>query len=176
MNQPKSLWRHGGFVRLWVGQTISIFGSQIGGGALRFTAILLLAATPWQLSFLSVAALLPTLLLGLLAGVWADRLRKRPLLVAADVSRALILLVVPLTFVAGMLRIEVLYVVAALVGVFTMLFDIAHRAYLPQVVGRTQLVEANSKLGVSVVGVRLALGYGLALLLIAPLWVRGVER
>lgn len=150
MNQSKeSLWRHANFVRLWFGQTISSFGSQIGGGALRFTAILLLAATPWQLSFLSIAALLPTLLLGLLAGVWIDRLRKRPLLVAADVSRALILLVVPLAFVAGMLRIEVLYVVAASTGVFAMLFDIAYRAYLPHVVGRAQLVEANSKLGVS---------------------------
>lgn len=126
-----------------------MFGSQIGGGALRFTAILLLAATPWQLSFLSIAALLPTLLFGLATGVWVDRLRKRPLLIAADVGRALLLVTVPVAFLAGVLQIELLYLVAALTGMLSMLFDIAYRAYVPYTVGREQLVEANSKLGVS---------------------------
>lgn len=150
MDQLKvSLWRHGDFMRLWVGQTISSFGSQIGGGALRFAAILLLAATPWQLSLLNIAALLPTLLLGLLAGVWVDRLRKRPLLIVADVGRAVLLLAVPVSFVAGVLRIELLYGVAAITGILSLLFDIAYRSYVPHVVGRGQLVEGNSKLGVS---------------------------
>src|SRR6266487_1282763 len=70
------LWQHPDFLKLWVGQTISQFGSHIGGGALRFTAILILGATPLQLSLLSAAQLAPMLLLGLIAGVWVDRLRR----------------------------------------------------------------------------------------------------
>ena len=143
------LWRHRDFMKLWIGQTISQFGSHIGGGALRFTAILFLGATPLQLSLLTAAQMLPTLLLGLLAGVWVDRLRRRPLLIAADIGRGVLLLSVPLAYLLGLLRIEQLYLVAALAGALAILFDVAYGAYLPAVVGRAQLVEGNSKLSAS---------------------------
>ncbi|HEX5691808.1 MAG TPA: MFS transporter [Roseiflexaceae bacterium] len=144
-----NLWRHRDFMKLWSGQTISLFGSHIGGSALRFTAILFLGATPFQLGVLTAAQMAPALLLGLLAGVWVDRLRRRPILIAADLGRGLLLLSVPLAFALGLLRIEQLYVVAALAGALTIFFDVAYGAFLPTVIGREQLVEGNSKLGAS---------------------------
>ncbi|HWQ12703.1 MAG TPA: MFS transporter, partial [Roseiflexaceae bacterium] len=143
------LWRSPDFLRLWTGQTISLLGSHIGGGALRYTAILVLGATPVQLSLLSAAALLPALLLALPAGLWLDRVLRRPVLIGADVGRALLLLSIPLAYALGALRIEQLYAVAALVGVLTILFDTAYPSYVPSVVRRDELVEANSKLSAS---------------------------
>jgi MFS family permease len=168
----RGLWRHGEFMKLWIGQTISQLGSHIGGGALRFTAILFLAATPLQLSLLTAAQMLPTLLLGLLAGVWVDRLRRRPLLIAADIGRGVLLLSVPLAYLLGLLRLEQLYLVAALVGALAILFDVAYGAYLPEVVGRAQLVEGNSKLSASGSVAEIAgppLGGALVQLISAPL-------
>jgi MFS family permease len=136
-------------MKLWSGQTISLFGSHIGDSALRFTAILILGATPFQLGLLTAARMAPALLLGLLAGVWVDRLRRRPILIAADLGRGMLLLSVPLAFVLGLLRIEQLFLVAALAGALTICFDVAYGAFLPSVVGRERLVEGNSKLGTS---------------------------
>lgn len=144
-----SLWRNPDFSRLWIGQTISLLGSQIGGGALRFAAILALGATAQQLSMLTIAALAPTLILVLPIGLWADRVRRRPLLIAADLGRALLLLSIPLAYALGILRIEYLYLVAIAAGALTLLFDVAYPSYIPSVVGRDELVEANSKLRAS---------------------------
>ena len=90
------LWRHNDFLRLWSGQTISVFGSMIGGTALDFTAILVLGATPLQLGVLNAMRLVPGLLAGLFAGAWVDRLHRRPLLIGADIGRALVLASLPL--------------------------------------------------------------------------------
>ncbi|MEN9934729.1 MAG: hypothetical protein RLZZ387_1308, partial [Chloroflexota bacterium] len=150
MRRPLAgLWRSPDFLRLWTGQTISLLGSQIGGGALRYTAILILGATPVQLGLLSAAAMLPALLLALPAGLWVDRVLRRPVLVAADIGRALLLLSIPLAYALGVLRVEQLYAVAALMGALTILFDTAYPSYVPSVVRREELVEANSKLGAS---------------------------
>src|SRR5438093_11702407 len=89
------LWRHADFLRLWTGQTFSVFGSLIGGTAMSFTAILVLHATPLELGLLSVAHLVPGFLTGLLAGAWVDRRRRRPILIAADVGRAALLATIP---------------------------------------------------------------------------------
>jgi MFS family permease len=80
------LWRHADFTRLWAGQTISAFGSMIGGTALSFTAILTLQAAPFQLGVLNAEQLVPAFLTGLIAGAWVDRLRRRPLLIGADLG------------------------------------------------------------------------------------------
>src|SRR5205085_9694418 len=89
------LWRHTDFMRLWAGQTISQFGSTVTREALPYTAILVLGASPMQMGLLGAAGAAPLLLLGLFAGVWVDRVRRRPLMIAADVGRALLLLSVP---------------------------------------------------------------------------------
>jgi MFS family permease len=143
------LWQHGDFLKLWAGQTVSLFGSHIGGGALRYTAILILGATPFQLGLLAAAQMLPMLLLGLLAGVWVDRLRRRPILIATNLARGLLLLSVPLAYLLGLLHTEQLYLVAALAGALAIFFDVAYGAFLPSVIGRDRLVEGNSKLSAS---------------------------
>ena len=89
------------------------------------------------------------MLVGLQAGVWVDRLRRRPLLIAADVLSALLLLSVPLAWFLGVLRLEQLYVVTFLTGILTVFFRVAHQSLMPSVVEREHIVEANAKLGLS---------------------------
>ncbi len=143
------LWRHGDFVRLWAGQSISQFGTLIGWSALQFTAILWLEATPVQVSVLAACQLAPAFLVGPLAGVLADRRRRRPLLIAADAGRAAALALVPLAALAGLLRMELLYGVAIATSALGVLFDVAYEAYLPSLVRPEQLVEGNAKLTAS---------------------------
>jgi Na+/melibiose symporter-like transporter len=143
------LWRNPDFMRLWSGQTISVFGSMIGGTALDFTAILFLGATPVQLGVLNAMKIVPGLLAGLFAGAWVDRLPRRPLLIGADAGRALVLSSLPLAALLGALHIAQLYVVALLVSLLSVLFDVAYQAYLPALVGRSEVLEGNSKLSAS---------------------------
>src|SRR5215212_1349405 len=143
------LWRHHDFMRLWAGQTVSQFGSTVTREALPYTAILVLGASPLQMGLLGAAGAAPLLLLGLLAGVWVDRVRRRPLMIAADMWRALLLLSVPIAYLLGWMRIEQLYLVAALTGALTVFFDVAYQSALPGLVRREHLLEGNSKLGMS---------------------------
>lgn len=143
------LRRHPDFLKLWTAKTISDFGSLVSGTALAFTAIIWLKATPTQLGLLSVANLLPKFLAGLAAGVWVDRLRRRPIMIAADLGRALLLGTIPAAALLHALRIEQLYAVIFLTGLLTLLFDIADRSYLPTLIPRDDLVEGNSKLTAS---------------------------
>lgn len=135
--------------RLWVGQTISQFGSQVGSAALALTAILVLGASPTQLGLLTALAVLPALLVGLPAGAWVDRMRRRPMMIAADIGRGLLLCSIPAAYVLGLLRIEQLYLVGFLNGVLGVFFNTAYHAALPTLVARENLVQANSKLGMS---------------------------
>ena len=143
------LWRHPDFVKLWTGQTISLIGSQVTFLALPLTAVLTLNATPAQMGFLTAAGAIPSLLVGLFAGVWVDHRRRRPILIAADMGRAALLLLIPVAALLGVLRVEYLYVVAFLVGTLGLFFEVAHHSFLPSLVGREQLVEGNSKLEIS---------------------------
>ncbi|MEK6284941.1 MAG: MFS transporter [Acidobacteriota bacterium] len=155
------LWRHGAFMRLWTGQTLSVFGSLIGSTAMGFTAILVLHATPFQLGLLSAARLAPGFLTGLIAGAWVDRLRRRPILIVADIGRAALLATIPLAAVLGHLRIEQLYIITFLVSILTIFFDVAYQSYLPSLIGRKDLIEGNSKLSASA-SVAEVSGFGLA--------------
>jgi MFS family permease len=140
------LWRNAAYLRLWSAATISTYGSLVTRTALPFTAILLLGASPAEIGVLRVAELLPGFLFGLVAGAWVDRVRRRPLMIATDLGRALLLVTIPLAALAGSLGLTHLYVAAALVSVLDVMFDVAYQSYLPQVVARHELVEANSKL------------------------------
>jgi predicted MFS family arabinose efflux permease len=143
------LWRHPDFLKLWAGETISIFGSLIGRTALPFTAILVLDAGPIEIAALSAAELAPALLLGPVIGVWVDRLRRRPLMIAADIGRFLLLATIPLAHLVDALSMGHLYVVAFFVGILTMVFDVAYLSYLPTLVKKEDLLEGNSKLAAS---------------------------
>ena len=143
------LWRHADFLRLWSGQTVSAFGSMVGGAAMSFTAILVLRATPFQLGLLNAMELAPGFLGGLVAGAWVDRLRRRPLLIGADLGRAVVLATIPLAAVLGILHIEQLYGVAILVSLLSLVFDVAYQTYLPSLVRKEDVLEGNSKLSAS---------------------------
>ena len=144
-----SLWRHADFLKFWTGQTLSGFGSRFTGLALPFVAIATLDATPAQIGVLTAASGLPWLLIGPFVGVWIDRLRRRLILIATDLGRALLLASIPLAALFDMLHIEQLYAVAFLIGVLSAWFDTAYQAYLPSLVDRARLIEGNGKLSVS---------------------------
>lgn len=143
------LWAHGEFVKLWAGQTVSQFGSQVTLLALPLTAALTLHATPAAMGFLAASETAPFLLVGLLAGVWVDRMPRRPILMLADCGRFALLLLIPVFALLGVLHIWLLCLIAFLVGILTVFFDVAYQSYLPALVGRAQLVEGNGKLEVS---------------------------
>ena len=142
------LWRHPDFMRLWLGGTVSGFGTQITFLALPLTAVLVLDATPLQMGILASAGSAPSLIFGLGVGVWVDRRKKRPIMIAPDYGRALLLLAVPIAAAFQGLRIEFLYAIALGVGMLGLLFSVASRSMLPSLVARDELVEANSKLAI----------------------------
>ena len=147
---PQSgLWRHGDFLKLWTAETLSQFGSQIGGFALPLVAIITLDVSPFAVSALFVVEFAPFLLISLPAGVWVDRLQRRPILILGDFGRFVALLTIPIAYWLDVLTIWQLYGVGFFVGVCTVFFDVAYQSYLPSLVQRTQLVEGNSKLEVS---------------------------
>jgi MFS family permease len=137
------------FVKLWAASTVSDFGSLVTRTALPFAAVLMLNATPFQMALLSAADLVAGLLVGLAAGVWVDRMRRRPVMIATDLGRAVLLVTIPIAAAVGVLRIEQLYAVEFLAGAMTMVFVVAYQAYLPTLVRREELVRANSVLTAS---------------------------
>lgn len=144
-----SVWRDRDFVRLWSAGTISIFGSLIGRTALPFVAILTLQAGAVEVAILRSLELVAVLLVGLVAGAWVDRLRRRPIMVATDLGRAILLGSIPVAAIAGVLVLGQLFVIAFLAAILTTFFDLADRAYLPTLVPADRLVSANSALTAS---------------------------
>ena len=165
------LWRDREFLKYWLASAISDVGSQITALALPLIAALTLAATPWQMGILNAATSAPIILIGLFAGVWVDRLRRRPVLIVADIGRAILLLTVPIATMLGQLSIELLCAVALLGGALSVFFDIAHLAFLPVLVERRHLVDGNAKLEVTAAGAQVVgpgMGGALVGLLGAP--------
>jgi len=111
MHASQSLWHHKDFLKLWTGETISAFGSQITAFALPLTAVLMLGATPVQMGILSFLAFAPMLFLTLFAGVLVDRLPRRPILIFTSLGQAIMLATVPLVALFGLLYIAYLYIV-----------------------------------------------------------------
>jgi MFS family permease len=145
----RSLWRDRTFLALWSASTISVFGSLITRTALPFAAILVLDAGPLEISALRSAELIAALVVGLVAGAWVDRLRRRQIMIWADLGRAVILATIPIAFVAGVLNViglPLLLFVAFFAAVLSTFFDVADNAYLPTIVPRERLVSANSAL------------------------------
>lgn len=136
-------------MKLWAGQTVSELGSVVTRTAVPLVALLVLGAGPFEMALLVVSASLGVLLVGLLAGAWVDRLRRRPLLISSDVIRAVLLLSIPAAHLAGALRIEQLYLVVFFEGCLGVLFGAAYPAYVPSLIGVDRVVEGNSKLATS---------------------------
>jgi MFS family permease len=140
------LRRDGDFVRLWAGQTVSELGSQVTIVALPLAAILVLHASAFEVAVLSSFEFVPFLLFGLVAGAWVDRRDQRRVLIGADLGRAVVLGSVPLAYAFDALTLPHLYAAGFLAGTLTVLFSLAYQAYLPALLEREQLVEANGKL------------------------------
>ena len=143
------LWRDRTFLAVWSASTISIFGSLITRTALPFAAILVLKAGPLEISAIRSAELIAALIVGLIAGAWVDRLRRRPIMIWADLGRAVLLGTIPVTAVLGFMGMPQLILVAFAAAILSTFFDVADRSYLPTIVAPTRLVAANSALTAS---------------------------
>jgi predicted MFS family arabinose efflux permease len=143
------LWRHPDFLKLWLGLTISEIGSRITREGLPLTAVIALGATPLPMGILASLSGISTLVFGPIAGLWVDRHRRRPILIAADLGRAVVLASVPLATAFRVLHMRQLYIVVVLAGILTVFFDVAYQSYLPSLVERPRVLEGNSKLALS---------------------------
>ena len=166
------LWGHPDFLKLWGGETVALFGIQVAALAVPLTAALTLGASPVQMGILSALSTAPSLLFGLFAGAWADRLRRRPILIATNLTRAALLATVPLMAALGLLSMAQLYALAAIVGTAGVFFVAAYQPYLATLVPHEDRIEGNSKLRLSEALAQIAgpgLGGGLVQLIGAPL-------
>jgi hypothetical protein len=163
--QPRGVFANGDFTRLWAGQTVSLIGTQVTQFTMPLVAVLTLNATVLQVGVLNSLRFVPVLLLSVFAGVWLDRRRRRPVLIACALGNALLIGLVPVAAATGHLSIGLLYAVQALVGTLNMIFDVGALSYVPFLVERKQLSEANARLQASsaVAGIS---GPGLAGLLV----------
>ncbi len=151
MRRPSGpLWGHRDFLKLWTGQSISEFGSQISGLAIPLLALYDLHATTFEFAVLGVLGFLPFILVTLPAGVWVDRLRRRPILIVGDASRAVLLALIPILWALGVLQIWHLLVLQFVIGIFTVFFAVAYQSYLPALIEREHLVDGNAKLQLTV--------------------------
>jgi MFS family permease len=162
------LWSHPDFIKLWTGQTISEFGSQISGLAIPLLAAVSLHASAFQFSLLGVLGFLPFILFALPAGVWVDRLRRRYILIVCDAARAPLLALIPILWALGVLQMWHLLVLQFVIGLFTVFFDVAYQSYLPALIEREHLVDGNSKLQLTV-GVSQVAGPSVAGALVAAI-------
>ncbi|MFD3486045.1 MFS transporter [Streptomyces sp. NPDC058665] len=173
-SRPPSLWRDRDFRSLWAGQTASQFGAQAGQVTLPLLAVVALNADATQLGALRAAQQVPILLFSIFVGVWVDRWRSRDVMVRADFGRAVALAAIPVAFLLGVLGMPLLLVLAFLVGVLTVFFDVAYQAALVRLVKRDQLAQGNSALEGSRSAAQIggpALGGALVSLLSAPIAV-----
>ena len=142
-------WRNRSFLKLWAGQAVSDLGTSITQIALPTLAVFLLHAGPFELGLLAAFQRLPFPLLALPIGVWIDQLPRRRVMVLADIGRTLALGSIPIAAITGALSLVQLYVVAMVIGLLTIFFDLAYLSYVPALVGRENLGDANAKLSLS---------------------------
>ena len=131
---------------MWTAQTVSVFGTQITILAVPVVAATFLRVSAFEFGLLTTIEFIPFVILSLPAGVWVDRLRRRPILIATDVARAVSLLSIPVAFAFDALTIWQLYLVVFVNGCLTVFFDVSWQSYLPSIVERDQLVDGNAKL------------------------------
>ena len=142
----RSLIHHADFRRLWTGDAFGQLGAQLTGLALPVYAVQHLAATEWQMGALTAAETAAFLVIGLPAGAWVDRMRKRRVLIVSDLVRAAVLAVVVAAALTGNASMWLLIVAGLVVSAASVFFDVAHQSYVPGLVGLDHIVEGNSKL------------------------------
>ncbi len=144
-----TLWHRRDFLRFWIGDTVTQFTGQVTVLVLPTLAILTLNVTDFELGILNALGFIAFPTLGLFAGVLLDRVRRKPVMIAVNVVRLLTLATIPITFVLGFLGLYQLYVVALIIGICQLFFDVGYQSYLPSLVDKEEVVEGNEKLQVS---------------------------
>ncbi len=147
--RASSAFSNPNFVKLWSGQSVSLIGTQVTQFTMPLIAILSLNATVAEVGVLNALRFVPVVLLSLFAGVWLDRRRRRPVLIACALGNAVLIGLVPLASVAGLLSIGLLYVVVTMTGLLSMTFDVGAMTYVPNLVDHEHLTDANSKIQAS---------------------------
>lgn len=155
------LWSHRDFKRLWFGDTVSQLGNQFTALALPIMAVLQLHASAFEMGLILALQTIPFPILGLFVGVWADRLRKRPIMIVCNLGRMATLSSIPIAYFLNALSLYQLFVVAAVSGIYTVFFEISYQSYLPVLIDRVDLVEGNAKLQTSASGAQVV-GPGIA--------------
>ncbi len=145
-----SILRIASFRWLWAGQSVSVLGSQISGLAFPVLAVTLLGATEMQMGLLNAADNAAFLLVGLIAGAWVDRWRKRKVMILADLVRLVAVGVVPVLYFAGQLQIWHLFITGAIIGVATVFFDASYQSFIPILLPKDKIQAANSALETTV--------------------------
>lgn len=171
MTNQDSLFKNKDYMRLWMGQTVSSFGSQFTLIALPLLATVTLEATSAQMGLLTSLGFLPFLLFSLFAGVWIDRIKRRPILITANLANALCLISIPILYYMDILNLTALFVVQFLVGTGTVFTSITSGSYMPTLIKKEQLIDGNSRFQLSNSIARItgsSLGGGLVYLLSAP--------
>jgi MFS family permease len=146
--RARSLWREGDFLKLWGGQSLSLIGSQVTVVAMPLVAVQLLNANAGQMGVLGALGRLPFVLF-LFAGVFADRFRRRPTMIATDLGRAVAIGLVPALFFADRLTIYWLYGIVLVAGVLGVFFEVSNQAFLPALLGREKVPEGNARFQIS---------------------------
>ena len=144
-----NLWHHQDFLKFWTGDTITQFTGQISGLALPTIAVLTLQVTDFQLGLLNALGFIAFPTLGLFVGVWMDRIRRKPVMIVANLIQVVTLASVPAAFILGALGLYQLYIVSLVMGTTTLFFDVAYQSYLPSLVNKEDVVEGNQKLQTS---------------------------
>ncbi|WP_084614666.1 MFS transporter [Nakamurella lactea] len=175
--QRRSLFHHHDFRWLWIGDTASQLGAAFGALAVPYLAVTALGASEFQMGLLGTLTTLGFLIIGLPSGALIDRWRKRNIMIIADLGRAALLLTLPVAWWAGWLTFAQLAVVATIVGMLQVFFDVSYQSYLPTLVHSDQVVEGNAKLQASQSvsqAVGPALG-GLLIKLAGAVWSIGIN-
>jgi MFS family permease len=167
--QRTSLWRNYDFLKFWIGETVSLLGTQVTTLAVPLTAIYVFNASDNMVGVLRFLQLAPYIGFALLFGVWADRHRRRQVMLWTNAVRAVLVMLVPVLHWCGALNMPLLLIIACAVGVASVLFDVSWMPYVPTVVKDSRhYVEANTKVGISYSATSVA-GPGLAGFLVAAL-------
>ena len=164
----------GSFTRYWVAATISSFGTAVTAVAMPVLVVQVLGASPVEVGIVNAAQFVPYAVLGLLAGVYVDRWRRLRVLVWASVGRGLALGLIPVLWLAGVLEIWSLVVLLLIFGSLAVFGLAASQSLLPQIVPRSRLLPANSRLDQADAAAQTAgpaLGGGLVGLLGAPVTI-----
>lgn len=164
-NRADGIMANRDFVKLWVGETISLTGTQVTMFALPLIGVLTLHASVFQVGLLNAMRTIPVLLFSLFAGAWLDRRRRRPVMVFCSLGNALVIGIVPVSYGLGVLTLTLLFAVCIVSGVLSVVFDVGVTTYVPSIIERRHLGASNSRMQTSY-SISLAAGPGLAGLLV----------